>query len=65
MGHSVFGPEGDMGAAGPEGEKGPPGNPGKAVGSVIIKHKKGTNNIAVFRKTRLKSKQAFIPRSQT
>lgn len=54
-----------MGAAGPEGEKGPPGNPGKAVGSVIIKHKKGTNNIAVFRKTRLKSKQAFIPRSQT
>ena len=26
------------------------------VGSMIIKHKKGTNNIAVFRKTRLESK---------
>ena len=59
MGHSVFGPKGDVGAVGPEGEKGPPGNPGKAVGSVIIKHKKGNNNIAVFRKTRLKSKLSF------
>ena len=62
MGHSVFGPKGDVGAVGPEGEKGPPGNPGKAVGSVIIKHKKGTNNIAVFRKTTLESKLSFPDR---